>query len=352
MRLPRRRSSPPPPARAHVAEPDATADLARLVEAVSLLPLGVVVEDAQGRTIASNERAQHPAGDLQGDVLADGVLRRVIARARAGSAATETLELRSVPPRILDLAAVPLASGGVLATVSDQSERHRLDAIRRDFVANVNHELRTPIGALALLAEALLEETDPATVRRLAGRVSVEADRATNLLSDLLDFSRVEDEAPAAPERLALASVVLAAADRVQAHAERRQVRVSLPVGGPDVEVDGDRGQLVSAVSNLLDNAVKYSDAGSQVEVTISRASGFGEVAVRDQGCGIPARDLDRIFERFYRVDRARTRGTGGTGLGLAIVRHVAGNHGGEIIVESLEGAGSTFTLRLPAVDQ
>ena len=331
------------------APPVVVADLARLTESLAVLPLGLLVEDEHGRQIVVNDRARHPCGDVQADALAGRALAEVAARAREGEAAVRTVELRGVPPRIFECAAAPLRAGGVVATIVDRSERHRLDAIRRDFVANVNHELRTPIGALSVLAEALLEEAEPSTVRRLAGRIAVEADRATRLLGDLLDFSRVEDQAPSLPERIPVSDLLLASADRVAALAERSRVNLRLPTNAEGITVEGDRAQLVSAIANLLDNAIKYSDAGSAVDVTVASQDGRVALAVRDSGVGIPAKDLDRIFERFYRVDRARDRKTGGTGLGLAIVRHVASNHRGEVTVDSQEGLGSTFTFHLPA---
>ena len=314
------------------------------------MPFGVLVEDEVQRTIVANDRVRNPVGDVQGDALAAEALEKAVARARCGEHATDTLELRGVPPRIFEVSARPLDAGGVLATIVDRSERHRLDAIRRDFVANVNHELRTPIGALSVLAEALLGETEPATVQRLAARITVEADRATNLLGDLLDFGRVEARPLTQPERLPVAEILTSAADRVSAMAERARVRVTLP-DAAGIAVTGDRDQLVSAVTNLLDNAVKYSDEGGAVRVSTVASTGMVEIEVADEGIGIPARDLDRVFERFYRVDRARDRRTGGTGLGLAIVRHVASNHGGDITVTSSEGVGSTFRLLLPGAE-
>jgi two-component system sensor histidine kinase SenX3 len=347
MKLRGRRPEAQPPV---PSAPGRSKDMARVLEAISALPVGVLVEDEAGRTVVANDRARSPIGDVQGDALAADVIEQVRAAARLGRRAEEVLDLRGPPVRVLEITAVPLSAGGVAAVIVDTSERRRLDAMRRDFVANVNHELRTPIGALGLLADALAEETDAATVRRLSDRISLEAERAGALIAELLDFSRVEADESGVRETLAVDAVVAAAADRVSALAEQRSIAVVLPSAG-SMAVTGDRLQLVSAVSNLLDNAVNYSDAGSTVTVSIESAGDarWVDVVVRDEGIGIPARDLDRIFERFYRVDRARDRRTGGTGLGLAIVRHVAANHEGEVMVESLEGEGSVFTLRLPA---
>ena len=323
--------------------------LARLTEVLDALPVGVVVRDDDGAEAHRNLRASSPVGDLHADVLVSKALDAVVDQARLGGRRHETLELHGPPIRSFELTAEPLASGGVLGVLEDASERRRLDAVRRDFVANVNHELRTPVGALGVLAEALAGETDLEVVHRLVGRMSAEVERARALIEDVLDLTKVESGPRGAPEAVSLSDVVDAALQRVEAVAERNGVPV---VAGEiaAVTVKGERAELVSAVANLLENAVKYSDPGSPVEVGAHVAGTAVEVVVRDHGIGIPAKDLDRVFERFYRVDRARDRRTGGSGLGLAIVRHVAANHGGEVAVTSIEGQGSTFILRLPGM--
>lgn len=326
------------------------ASLWRLItEALDLVPIGLVISGRDGETVLANVRSRSLFGDLTADTLANATLKRSIDRATAGVTAFETVDIAGAQPRQAEVTATPLTGGGAVATVVDTTERLRLDAVRRDFVANVNHELRTPIGALAVLAETLEVERAPATVERLAGRIQAEAARAGALIDELLDFARVEavDQPPHRP--VSVAEVVDVAVARVAAAAGRRRIRVEAAVD-PDVIVVGDIDQLVAAVANLIDNAIKYSDAGTTVDVA-ARVAGKGEtvdVVVRDEGIGIPPRDLDRVFERFYRVDQARDRRTGGTGLGLAIVRHVAVNHGGEVLVESQEGVGTAFTLRLP----
>lgn len=319
-----------------------------IIEALDLVPIGLVIAGGDGKPVLANLRSRSLFGDLTADTLASATLKRAIDSAAGGVATFETVDIAGAQPRQAEVTATPLSGGGVVATVVDTTERLRLDAVRRDFVANVNHELRTPIGALAVLAETLEVERAPATVERLAGRIQAEAARAGALIDELLDFARVEavDQPPHRP--VSVAEVVDVAAARVAAAAGRRQIRVDLAVD-PDVSVMGDIEQLVVAVANLIDNAIKYSDAGTTVQVE-SRA-GKGEtidLVVSDEGIGIPPRDLDRVFERFYRVDQARDRRTGGTGLGLAIVRHVAVNHGGDVFVESQEGVGTSFTLRLP----
>ena len=333
---------------------EAVAEAVRLRRALDALPLAVVVCDESGRVVLRNRPTVELETARQAASLVGAAVDELLARAQRGDAATRTLELLGPPPRTLVVTAAPLrhagAQVGTVGVIDDVSERRRLEAVRRDFVANVSHELRTPIGALGILAETLSEEEDPAAVRRLASRISAETERAGRLVADLLDLSRIEAEGSLTGEPVSIGAVLADATERVRHVAEGCQVTVAVADGGAGTgaEVRGDRGQLVSSVVNLLDNAVKYSDAGSSIEVGARRASGWVEITVRDQGIGIPSRDLERIFERFYRVDRARSRDTGGTGLGLSIVRHVASNHGGEVLVESREGEGSTFTLRLP----
>jgi two-component system sensor histidine kinase SenX3 len=326
-----------------------TEDLLRA--AFDALPLAVVVADGSGETVLRNRRARALAAARHSDAIAAKALDDLVAAAASGPQ-RRSLELHGPPPRMLDLTAEPVTEGddvlGVVAVLHDVSERHRVDAVRRDFVANVSHELRTPVGALRVLAETLQDEPDIDVAHRLAGRVLAEADRATRIIEDLLDLSRIEAEGVQVRRRVAVADLLNEAAERVRPAAE--QCRVTLDVAPPagDVAVVGDDRQLVSALANLLDNAVKYSEPGSTVTVRVGTGDGWLDVAVADQGAGIPAKDLDRIFERFYRVDRARSRATGGTGLGLAIVRHVVANHDGDVRVESREGEGSTFTVRLP----
>ena len=321
-------------------------DLALVREAVAVLPVGILIQDDKGRTVVTNDRARSPFGDLTSDALAGAALDRTLAQARMGETAHEVLDLRGPHSRRLEVTASPLA-GGVVAVLIDATERQRLEAVRRDFVANVNHELRTPIGALGLLAEALAGERDPANLDRLAARITAEVERAWALIEDLLDFSRVEAYEPSRHQTVSLRAVIEAAAARVSARAEAKAVRLDLPELPPST-VYGDRDQLVMGLANLLDNAVKYSEGGTTVRVAVEEEADSVALTVTDEGIGIPARDLDRVFERFYRVDAARDRRTGGTGLGLAIVRHVASNHGGTVSVESQEGVGSAFTLRLP----
>lgn len=318
-------------------------------------PTGVVVGDADGGIRFRNRAAQRLEGTHAG-LLLDAAIERHLALGRSGAASDETLEFYGPPKQVFDVTAHPLPDGGSVVFVDDVSERRRIDQVRTDFVANISHELKTPIGALAVLAETLVGETDPDTIDRIVVRMLAEADRASETIDDLMELSRIEAGGEQLVEAVRVSDIVRGAVDRVTELASRRQISISTlePVEGgaqrsDGMRVFGDRRQLVSALGNLVENAVKYSESGSSVQVRAREQEGWVEIAVTDQGAGIPKRDLDRIFERFYRVDRARSRSTGGSGLGLSIVRHVASNHRGEVLVSSTEGEGSTFVLRLPS---
>ena len=315
------------------------------------LPLGVAVCDRTGAPLYQNRRVAELGEAGPSDVLVSSALNDVLAGVRTVGSQTRTLDLHGPPARTVVVSAEPVDDGrvvGAVGVVEDVTERRRLEAVRRDFVANVSHELRTPIGALAVLAETLASESNPEASRRLAGHILAETERMARTIEDFLDLSRVEAQGAQGHDLVSLGAVVAAAAARVAPAAARHQVRIDVAEAPAGLTVPGNETQLVSAVANLLDNAVKYSEAGSSAEVDVRTDGTSTDVVVRDLGVGIPARDLSRIFERFYRVDRARSRETGGTGLGLAIVRHVANNHGGTVLVESREGEGSTFVLRIP----
>ena len=236
-----------------------------------------------------------------------------------------------------------------LAVIDSIAEERRIDAIRRDFVANVSHELKTPVGAMSLLAETIATETDDADRARLSDMLQKEAKRVEDIIDDLLELTRLEEtETPKQPVRVD--DLVRAAIDKVQAFADAHRIELAV-VGLPtESVVMGERRQLVRALANLIDNAVRYSDDDARVTVTVEEIGSGVAIRVQDQGVGIPRAELERVFERFYRVDRARSRETGGTGLGLAIVRHVASNHGGRVMVESKPGEGSLFTMELPVM--
>ena len=327
-------------------------EVARLRLVCEAIPQALVVCDERNHVLLS----KHNGFESEPwSPLLEGAISELLRPQSGSGRRTRNVELHGPPPKSLVITATPLDEDGerfgTVVFVDDLSERRQLEQLRRDFIANVSHELRTPIGALGLLGDALAGETDPEVVARLADRITAEAERAGRMIEDLLDLSRIEAHGLRDRHTVAVDAVVRSAIDRVKPIAELKGVEVSSsPRVTGSTEVSGDEAQLVSAVSNLLDNAVKYSDSGSSVKVKVREASdGWVEVGVRDKGIGIPTKDLERIFERFYRVDRARSRETGGTGLGLSIVRHVAENHGGEVTVTSSEGEGSTFVLRLPA---
>ena len=477
---------------------EASSDAIRLRRALDTLPQGVVICDDHRQVIYRNAPANVLVASRHGDALAAQAVTELLESAWSEGHTERTLDLYGPPRRTLSIRVRQIDDGrrplGVIAVIEDVSERRRLDEIRRDFVANVSHELKTPMGALGLLAETLVSEPDTEVARRLADRIHAEAFRVSRIIDDLLDLSRIESAEMPARDPVLVNLVMAEAVERVRSAADQRGIEIVLEEPNPPVTVLGDRRQLVSAMHALLENAVNYSYDNSKVVVTgavhhfnpklehpatvvgapaarpcaweslpatgeapagdgarcsrtpgpmrrrrpgtggdpgaghrwsrssrprsWSRSRRFGESDVRpprcarrptprraapqwwrpahdrrrfqshgaggaagrhrraspadpggggltelahrgarttqprssvqDHGIGIPARDLDRIFERFYRVDHGRSRYTGGTGLGLSIVRHVANNHQGWVDVESREGEGSTFTLVLP----
>jgi two-component system sensor histidine kinase SenX3 len=250
----------------------------------------------------------------------------------------------------LKVSATPLNDEGVvLVLLSDESEARRIEAVRRDFVANVSHELKTPIGALGLLSEAILGAKDePNEVVRFATRMQSEAARLGDLVQEIIDLSRLQSSDPlqkALP--VEISDVINEAVSQASVSAESRKITVE--IGAIDqATIIGDRAQLTAAVHNLVENAINYSGDNTKVSVASRNRDGIAEITISDQGVGIAENELGRIFERFYRVDQARSRATGGTGLGLSIVKHVALNHGGDVKVWSKVGVGSTFSLLLP----
>jgi two-component system sensor histidine kinase SenX3 len=312
----------------------------------------IVVVDRIGREVVRNSVARRFAGARTGEVLAEDAIADLLHDALSGHSSERELPLYGPPQQVLQLRAFPLRRDGeivgAVAFTRDVSEARRVESVRRDFVANVSHELKTPIGALGLLAETMVGTDDAAVVQRLADRVVREADRLSRIVDDLLDLSTIEaQESPTRgplPVRLLISECV----DLVQAAADAGGVPLLVRPQPPDLEIFCDARQMRSALVNLVDNAIKYSGPDEPVEIGACVVGDRVAFVVRDHGIGIPTRDLERIWERFYRVDRARSRDTGGTGLGLAIVRHVAQAHGGEVTVESREGEGSTFTLSIP----
>jgi two-component system sensor histidine kinase SenX3 len=333
---------------------DVSLSESRLARALALIPQGVVVFDTAGGLVFRNKVAARYLSARHSEALVEEAISDLAAAAGADgpTAPTRTIDLFGPPRRTLVLRSVALERQddelGTLVLIDDVTDRRRLEAVRRDFVANISHELKTPVGALALLAETLVSEDDPAVVRRLAERMLGEALRVGHTIDDLLELSRIETDDDTAREPVPVERFVTEAVERVRGAADQQRITIDVDEVPAGLAVAGDRRQLVSAIYNLLDNAVKYSDTGSSVQVVTRADAAWVDIAVQDRGVGIPRRDLERVFERFYRVDPARSRDTGGTGLGLAIVRHIASNHAGEVRVESREGEGATFTLRLP----
>jgi two-component system, OmpR family, sensor histidine kinase SenX3 len=326
---------------------------------LSVLSSSAVVLDSEDRVLQASVAAR-AYGLVRGDQLVaqellalarqvrrDGEIREGEMEVAAGGGDGRT---SSFAVRVAPLGASVGGGGLVLLLVEDQTESRKVEQIRRDFVANTSHELKTPVGALALLAETVEDAADdPEAVRRFAGRMRQEAARLTNLVQDMITLSRIQAAEPVPdPVPVKLDGVVAEAIDRCRMKASVRGIEI-VASGDPGLTVLGDEDLLITALRNLLENAVAYSPDKTRVDVSTSSAGGdMAEITVADQGIGIPERDLERIFERFYRVDPARSRATGGTGLGLAIVKHVTSAHGGVVKVRSTEGKGSAFALRLP----
>ncbi|THA29743.1 two-component sensor histidine kinase [Streptomyces sp. A1277] len=339
--------------------PDSNAPLPPGVDTVlSVLSSSAVVLDESDSVVKASSAAYalglvrggrlavEPMLNMARDTRRDGEIRQVeLDLPRRGTGRGEAL---AVSARV-----APLGSRLVLLLVEDLTEARRIEAVRRDFVANVSHELKTPTGALSLLSEAVLDASDDQeAVEHFARRMQIEATRLTNLVQELIDLSRVQNDDPLEDaEPVRVDELVAEAIDRCRQQAGSKQITMAAG-GAADLRIWGNRGQLAAALGNLVENAVNYSPARTRVGIAARRVVVTGgdeiEIAVTDQGIGISEKDRERVFERFYRVDPARSRATGGTGLGLAIVKHVAASHGGEVTVWSSEGQGSTFTLRLP----
>ena len=330
----------------------ASPDREHLVEAFRALSDGVVIVDRDGEILLRNAAASRFQSARHADALGEQAIDELIGAALGGDPGERELQLYGPPKEALLVRAVPIRRGsvviGAVAFTRDTSDARRIDSVRRDFVANVSHELKTPIGALALLAETLAAGGDPEVMHRLAERVLGEAERLGRIVDDLLHLSLIEAQESPDRESVPVRRLVTEAVDRVQPASEAAGIAFRVAEVSEDLTIVCDRQRVVGALTNLLDNSVKYSDAGDIVEIDAGHEADRLAVTVRDHGIGIPTRDLERIFERFYRVDRARSRDTGGTGLGLSIVRHVAQAHGGEVTVESREGEGSTFRFVIP----
>jgi two-component system, OmpR family, sensor histidine kinase SenX3 len=349
-----RREPVPPAAPLPVREPPAETTSPALARRVlEVMGAAAVVLDPADEVVLANPAARQMGVVRGGRVVIDDLRRLARAARRDGEARQAVVDTRGrlgrEPIAVSARVALLAETGYVALLLDDVTETRRLEAVRRDFVANVSHELKTPVGALTLLAEAVQDAADdPEAVRRFAGRMQHEGTRLGRLVAELIELSRLQGAEPLpSPAVVDVDDVVAEAVDRTRLAAESAGIAV-VSGGQRRLTVRGNESQLVTALVNLVDNAIAYSAAGTRVAVGTRLRDGYVEISVSDQGIGIAERDLERVFERFYRSDPARSRATGGTGLGLAIVKHIATNHGGGVSVWSVEGSGSTFTLRLP----
>ncbi len=338
----------------------------QLQELLGLMTAGVLVLDEGGRVTTVNQGAAEVLGVDDETTLIDRPLvhsvrslpfvplaEQALAEGRAIREAVELTSGRIILAEAIPLRHLPPETARVLFFLRDETAQLRTDQMRRDFVANVSHELKTPLAGLSLLASTLQHavDEDPGQAKAFAGRLSPEIERLSDLVDDLLTLSRLEDDGAGFPdaEPFDLAAAAASVARELRPLADREDRRLRVDADDP-VEVEGDRTLLEMAVRNLLENALRYTEPGGNIELSVHRAGSEAVLAVKDDGMGIPRDQQDRIFERFYRVDRARSRETGGTGLGLSIVRHIVELHQGHVAVESALGLGSTFTVHLPGV--
>ncbi|MFC7504817.1 sensor histidine kinase [Nocardioides sp. GCM10030258] len=318
---------------------------------LSVLRSSAVVVDESDVVLKASAPA-YAMGFVRGTSLLSEELGNLIRKVRRDGQIRETeliVPRAAGVPRHVTARVAPLGSRLVLALVEDRTRERQVDAVRRDFVANVSHELKTPIGAIRLLAEAVQDASDdPEAVYRFASRMLTESDRLSRLILQIIELSRLQGDEPIdSPTPVSIDEIVAAAVDGSSMNATAKDISI-IAEGDEGLKVLGSEKQVSAAVANLVANAVAYSEPNSRVVVTRKRVGAAIEISVIDQGIGIPEAEVDRIFERFYRVDPARHRSTGGTGLGLSIVKHVAATHGGDVRVWSVEGQGSTFTLSLP----
>ena len=328
----------------------------RLHEILDLTDADYILVSAEDLVISCSETVSN-IGLVKNNRITSEAIRKLIRSARSKN---EIIETEVAIPRGVIAAGyherrVRIGrigkQGEVAALIFDDSEANRLDAVRRDFVANISHELKTPIGGISILAEAISEGSeDPVLVKNFSERMKIEANRLSNLVQEIIDLSRIQDQdSMQNAVMLQLNNVIEEAIYQSKIRAEKKAIEINF-VADEKVEFFGDKKQMVMAISNLIENAINYSPERTVVTVVLKLSDDFAEITIKDQGVGIAEADLDRIFERFYRVDAARSRETGGTGLGLSIVKHVISNHGGDIQVWSAPGTGSTFTVLLPVV--
>ena len=331
-----------------VPEPDLPPGVAAVL---SVLRSSALVVDASDAVL----KASAPAvamGIVRGREITERELADLVRQVRRDGQIRETellMQRPGMPPRHVTARVAPLSSQLVLALVEDRTRERRVESIRRDFVANVSHELKTPVGAIKLLSDAVVDAADdPEAVQRFARRMHTESERLARLVQQIIELSRLQGDDPLEePVAIEADKILARAIDESLTDADARDIEL-IQGGTEGLMLLGNREQVAVAVGNLVANAVTYSPDGSSVVVGATARESVVDVTVTDRGIGIPSSELDRIFERFYRVDPARHRSTGGTGLGLSIVKHVAASHGGEVRVWSVEGQGSTFTLTLP----
>ncbi|MBP3976073.1 cell wall metabolism sensor histidine kinase WalK [Microbacterium sp. BLY] len=343
-------------ARARAEEETSMTIPSGITEVLRSMDDAACVVDVSGLVLATSQAAAR-FGIEVGSTLDNPELRLLVRGVRStGDTATESLRITrgglSLDPRLVSARASAIGSRLVLLIIRDVTEQERLDQMRRDFVANTSHELKTPVGAVSLLAEAIESAADdPAQVRAFASRISAEAGRLGQLTGRIMSLSRLQAEDGLT--EVAPVSIDEVIASSIEAHVvQADSAGVELARGGDrGVWVRGDAQILIEAVGNLIANAIVYSPRGSRVGVGVKADDDVVEIAVSDQGIGIAEADRERIFERFYRADEARSRRTGGTGLGLSIVKHATQRHGGEVRLWSRPGRGSTFTIRLPRID-
>ena len=318
----------------------------RFQSLIDQLPIGVTLFGAGGEVMVRNATANAMSGVRHIDALVEDAVERLAVSTPAGSTNETQLAVAGPPARNYSLISSRLTSGEVVVFADDVTTRERLESMRRDFVANLSHELKTPLGGMAALSDSMIGETDHEVIARLAERVASEAQRMSAVIDDLLDLSRIESRADVRFDDVDVAAIINEAVSLQRLNADGAGVHLDVETPRLD-PIRVDRTQILSAVSNLVENAIKYSERGDTVRIRLSNGNSV-KIEVSDEGIGIAQGDLERIFERFYRVDRARSRATGGTGLGLAIAKHAVENNGGSIVVRSTEGQGSTFTITLP----
>ena len=329
-----------------------------LLKTLNTLDRDSLILDKNGSAIFTTNNIDKLNILKDGKIFSEEFLALIRVVRRTGEKQEASFELPRGPigegKREIQVSVSMLSENGlVLIIIDDEGEKQRIDAVRRDFITNISHELKTPITALSLNSDALLEvKNEPDQVVRFADRIKQQAGRLNDLVQEIINLSKLQDADPLDVARnVNILDVVKEAINQCETNAEARKISINLEKEDAAV-VLGNRDQLVMAVHNLIENAINYSSHGTNVTIVVEVNEEIVEITVKDQGIGIAQSEIDRIFERFYRVDPARSRATGGTGLGLSIVKHVAQNHGGEIKVWSAPGVGSTFSLRLPMIQE